>query len=94
MYIKVEFRQARGDDGHNLVTIVMNERKIGLHAALQWISELHDELADEFMVAYKKLPSSLDPDVATYADGLGNWVRGNDVWSFEVCHHYPSIHRI
>ncbi|KAF9461959.1 terpenoid synthase [Collybia nuda] len=75
--------QARGDDGHNLVTIVMNERKIGLHAALQWISNLHDRLAAEFLEAYKKLPSPINPDVATYVDGLGNWVRGNDVWSFE-----------
>jgi len=26
----------------------------------------------------------IDADVAIYADGLGNWVRANDVWSFEV----------
>lgn len=69
----------------------MEERKIGLQAALQWISDLHDALADEFLEAYKKLPSSIHPDVAAYADGLGNWVRGNDTWSFEVFGPLPSL---
>ena len=84
------FRQARGDDSHNLVTIVMHERKCDLISALEWISDLHDGLVKTFLSTLKKVPSfgeqSLDNQVATYVDGLGNWVRANDTWSFEVRH--------
>ncbi|ESK84101.1 terpenoid synthase [Moniliophthora roreri MCA 2997] len=76
--------QSRGDDRHNIVTIVMNEQQIGLHAALQWISDLHDSLAEEFLTAYAKLQTAgFSADLITYADDLGNWVRANDKWSFE-----------
>ncbi|CAL1709814.1 unnamed protein product [Somion occarium] len=79
--------QARGDDGHNLVTIVMHERKCGLHGALKWISKLHDDLVSKFLSALEEIPSfgnsALDEEVSIYADGLGNWVRANDSWSFE-----------
>lgn len=78
-------RHSRGDDGHNLVTIVMKEHSTDLNGALDWISNLHDDLVKEFLNAFKCLPSSLDAQVATYVDGLGNWVRAGDCWSFEVC---------
>lgn len=87
-------RQARGDDGHNLVTIVMNEKQLDLHAALKWIGDLHDRLVAQFLSEFPKVPSfgseALDAEVAIYVDGLGNWVRANDTWSFEasqfICH--------
>ncbi|KAK7694474.1 Delta(6)-protoilludene synthase [Cerrena zonata] len=79
--------QARGDDGHNLVTIVMHERKCDLISALKWISGLHDDLVEKFLSTLKAVPSfgnrNLDEQVSTYVDGLGNWVRANDTWSFE-----------
>ncbi|KAJ7121824.1 terpenoid synthase [Mycena crocata] len=79
--------QARGDDGHNLVTIVMHALGLDLNAALLWISDLHDKLVDRFLHAYQQIPHFSDPEldaqVSEYVDGLGNWVRGNDVWSFE-----------
>ncbi|KAJ7112783.1 terpenoid synthase [Mycena crocata] len=79
--------QARGDDGHNLITIVMHALDLNLNAALMWISDLHDKLVDQFLTAYKWVPRFNNPDldaqVLEYVDGLGNWVRGNDVWSFE-----------
>ncbi|KAK7041639.1 hypothetical protein VNI00_009244 [Paramarasmius palmivorus] len=76
--------QSRGDDRHNLVTIVMKEQQIGLHAALKWIGDLHDSLAEEFLTAYAKLQTAgFSDELASYADDLGNWVRANDKWSFE-----------
>ncbi|KAK7688467.1 Delta(6)-protoilludene synthase [Cerrena zonata] len=79
--------QARGDDGHNLVTIVMHERNCNLNTALEWISGLHDRLVEIFLSTFKTVPSfgnhDLDKQVSTYIDGLGNWVRANDTWSFE-----------
>ncbi|KAJ7116265.1 terpenoid synthase [Mycena crocata] len=78
--------QARGDDGHNIVTVVMVQFNLNLNAALKWISDFHDRLVDEFFLFVKNLPSwgdILDPQVAVYVEGLGNWVRANDCWSFE-----------
>ena len=66
----------------------MREHKCGLADAMEWISGLHDELVDKFLSTLKKLPSFGDPvldkKVATYVDGLGNWMRSNEAWSFEV----------
>ena len=63
----------------------MKEQQIGLHAALKWIGDLHDSLAEEFLTAYAKLQTAgFSDELASYADDLGNWVRANDKWSFEV----------
>nr|BBH51503.1 putative sesquiterpene synthase [Clitopilus sp.] len=79
--------QARGDDTHNFVRIVKDERKCNLNDALRWISDYHDRLADEFLNLMHNLPSFgsklIDEQVKTYVDGLGNWVRANECWSFE-----------
>ncbi|KAJ3777410.1 terpenoid synthase [Lentinula raphanica] len=80
--------QARGDDGHNMVTIVMNSMCLSLDEALLWISEFHDILAELFhetyMVIRRELPALETSDAAVlYLEGLGNWVRANDCWSFE-----------
>ena len=85
--VNVPYRQARGDDGHNLVTVVMKDLQTNLHGALEWIAKKHDELVEEFMSNYSAVKSfghpQVDAQVATYIDGLGNWVRANDSWSFE-----------
>ncbi|KAJ7474169.1 terpenoid synthase [Mycena latifolia] len=78
--------QARGDDGHNLVRIVMHQYNMNPQQAMNWISDLHDEIVDEFLALWESIPTfggPLDREVRTYADGLGNWVRANDAWSFE-----------
>ena len=66
----------------------MHEQNYSLTDAMKWISNLHDELADKFLSTLKELPSFGDPvldkEVATYVGGLGNWVRSNEAWSFEV----------
>ncbi|KAF8987968.1 terpenoid synthase [Cyathus striatus] len=68
--------QARGDDLHNLVTIVMHQLQLDVQGAFDWIGKLHDQLVDKFLDDYRKV-------VARYVDDLGNWVRANDQWSFE-----------
>ncbi|KAJ3514441.1 hypothetical protein NLJ89_g2384 [Agrocybe chaxingu] len=79
--------QSRGDDGHNLVTIVMHQLNLDVQGAFDWIGKLHDELVDKFLEEYKNVPTFKDKqatkECAEYAFGLGNWVRGNDQWSFE-----------
>ncbi|KAE9390857.1 terpenoid synthase [Gymnopus androsaceus JB14] len=78
--------QARGDDGHNLVTIVMKQYNLDPQGAMDWISDLHDDIVDEFLETWRLLPTfggPIDREIRTYVDGLGNWVRANDSWSFE-----------
>ncbi|KAJ7247396.1 terpenoid synthase [Mycena haematopus] len=79
--------QARGDDRHNLVAIVMRAQNLDLAHTLDWISSLHDSLVEKFLAAFRKVPHyndrELDRQVTEFIHGLGNWVRGYDVWSFE-----------
>ncbi|KAF7320642.1 Terpene cyclase [Mycena chlorophos] len=81
--------QARGDDGHNLVTIVMHQYDLDVQGAMDWISVLHDQIAADFLDTYENFPDldvsvQVFEDLQVYLDGLGNWVRANDSWSFEV----------
>ena len=80
--------QATGIGGFNLVTVVMHEQNYSLTDAMKWISDFNDKLVDTFLSTLKELPSfgdpTLDKDVAMYIDGIANWVRSNDSWSFEV----------
>ncbi|KAK7691175.1 hypothetical protein QCA50_006278 [Cerrena zonata] len=79
--------QARGDEIHNLVSIVMHEHKCDLPSAMEWISDLNDRLVEDVLSALKEVPSfgnpAFDEQVAAYVDGLGNWVRAHDSWCFE-----------
>ncbi|KAJ7443638.1 hypothetical protein B0H11DRAFT_2250555 [Mycena galericulata] len=71
---------------HKLVTIVMHQYSMDAQSAMNWIGDLHDDIVDEFLQVWKSIPTfggPLDREIRTYADGLGNWVRANDAWSFE-----------
>ncbi|KAJ7602905.1 terpenoid synthase [Mycena polygramma] len=78
--------QARGDD-HNLVTVVMHSLNLDLAGALEWISDLHDRVAEKFLLHFSQVPHYSDPEldrqVGDFIHGIGNWVRANEVWSFE-----------
>ncbi|KAI9453186.1 terpenoid synthase [Russula earlei] len=79
--------QARGDDNHNMITIVMHHNKTDVQGAMDWVYNYHKELEAKFMDIYEnKIPrfgEPVDTDLAQYVDGLGNWVRASDQWGFE-----------
>ena len=78
--------QARGDDDHNIVTIVMNQLKTDVVGAMQWVKDYHEELERKFNEHFVKVPQwgePIDSQVARYLDGVGNWVRGHDQWGYE-----------
>ncbi|TFY62379.1 hypothetical protein EVG20_g6722 [Dentipellis fragilis] len=78
--------QARCDDAHNIVMIVMHQFKMDTAGAMNWVADYHAKLERKFNDTYLKVPKwggPLDLQVARYVDGLGNWVRANDQWSFE-----------
>lgn len=64
----------------------MNELGTDAEGAMRWVKEHHKQLESRFIENFKKVPrwgGPLDLQVARYCDGLGNWVRANDQWSFE-----------
>ncbi len=63
----------------------MNELRTDVAGAMIWVDEYHKQLESRFMENFKKVPrwgGPIDLQVARYCDGLGNWVRANDQWSF------------
>ncbi|KZV89553.1 terpenoid synthase [Exidia glandulosa HHB12029] len=78
--------QASGADGHNVITIVRKAYGWSLERALQWVDELHDDLARSFLDAVATVPSfgaEYDSNVRHFIDGVAQWVRANEAWSFE-----------
>ncbi|KAL0565794.1 hypothetical protein V5O48_016225 [Marasmius crinis-equi] len=79
--------QARGDDSHNIIRVLMDLHHTDITGALEYVAGLHDRVSHEFLALFSNIPTfgdpKLDVEVSTYVDGLGNWVRANDCWSFE-----------
>jgi len=69
----------------------MNEHHLDLHDTLTWLGRYTDVIVSRFLSNIKHIPS-WDPDtdrrVRKYVDGLGQWVRGNDDWSYESKRYY------
>jgi Delta6-protoilludene synthase len=79
--------QASGHGGHNIVTVVMNEKGLDLDGALTWLGEYHGEVLSKFQAQSRTLPSwgpAIDADVQTFVERLGYWIRGIDCWSLET----------
>ncbi|KZV89536.1 terpenoid synthase [Exidia glandulosa HHB12029] len=85
--------QARGDDAHNILTIVRQQYRLDLDGALQWLEDYHGHLVTGFLDGRAALPSfggECDVGVTQYVEGLGNWVRANESWSFESQRYFGS----
>lgn len=79
--------QAAGHDGHNIVTVLMNEKGVDIHGAFKWLGEYHGEVLSKFQAQRRALPSwdpVVDSDVAVFVERLGYWIRGIDSWSLET----------
>ncbi|KZT22781.1 terpenoid synthase [Neolentinus lepideus HHB14362 ss-1] len=79
--------QAKDDDGHNIVTVVMHEKNTDVQWALHWVGQYYRRITTQFLQDKKMLPSwgnDIDSQVERYVDGLGNWARGHDQWCFET----------
>ncbi|KAG2151275.1 terpenoid synthase [Suillus bovinus] len=78
--------QACGDDGHNIVTIVMHELNTDVNGAMLWVADRHTKLEKKYFEAVAAIPKwgePIDSQVREYCDGVGNWVRANYDWCFE-----------
>jgi hypothetical protein len=79
--------QAAGHGGHNIVTVVMNEKEVDLDSALNWLGEYHGQVLSKFQAQCRTLPSwgpTVDADVASFVERLAYWIRGIDSWSIET----------
>jgi Delta6-protoilludene synthase len=77
------------------VTSVMQHRSTDLQGAMDWLGEYHNGLAQTFMDTYSDLPDwelqwgkDVKEEIESYVDGLGNWVRANNQWSFETARYF------
>ena len=78
--------QMRGDDLHNIITCVMHEHQTDVNGAMLWVGDFLLATAARFHAALAALPQWEEPvnsQVKEYCDGLGQWVRALDDWSFE-----------
>lgn len=65
----------------------MNEKKVDLHSALDWVAEYHELVLSEFQAQHRVLPSwgpIIDRNVQTYVERLAQFIRGIDCWAFET----------
>ncbi|KAI0293867.1 terpenoid synthase [Multifurca ochricompacta] len=86
--------QSRGDADHNIITVVMQEKKTDVQGAMDWVGEHHKKLEAKFMKIYEndipKFGEPVDSELAQYVDGFAIWVRGNDQWNFESGRYFGS----
>ena len=79
--------QHRKDEVHNIITCVMKEHQTDVNGAMLWVQNYLDGVAEKFLAAFASLPQQweepLNSEVKAYCEGLGQWVRGNNDWSFE-----------
>ncbi|KAK0654741.1 terpenoid synthase [Cercophora newfieldiana] len=87
----------RGHELHNLITVVMHEKMLGLPDAVAWIGTLHESLVAEFITCREEVKNmrqewggDVSHQVDRYVDGLGEWARGNYYWHFESERYFGS----
>ena len=64
----------------------MQEQDLCVQGAINWLESYAACVHDDFLANLTNLPSwgeDVDRRVKIYIDGLGQWVRGNDDWTFE-----------
>ena len=88
--------QARGIGGNNIVSVLMQEKKIGLQAASDRIGQHFETLMSRFVETKAQLPSfgsaAVDDAVSKYVAAMEHWVIGNLEWSFETNRYFGAEH--
>lgn len=79
-------REQASGDTNNILFVIMRQFNCSLDHAMAWAAAYHSQLEARFMDAFKRMPSwglEIDSQVEEYCQGIANWPRGNDCWSFE-----------
>lgn len=78
--------KARGLELHNSVELVMAEHCLDVQGAIDWLEIYATGVHASFLDNIAKLPKwggDIDRRVKLYTDGIAQWVRGNDDWTYE-----------
>ncbi|KAJ8481084.1 hypothetical protein ONZ51_g6252 [Trametes cubensis] len=78
--------QANGDT-HNMVAVIRARESLSLQQAIDYVGTLCVQCIDRFQTLQQLLPSwgpEVDVPLRAYIDGLGDWMIGSLVWSFET----------
>ncbi|CDO68653.1 hypothetical protein BN946_scf184790.g2 [Trametes cinnabarina] len=70
-----------------MIVVVQTQQKLDRQSAIDYVGELCMNCVDRFQALRQQLPSwgsAIDDQVRIYVDGLGDWMIGNLVWSFET----------
>ncbi|KAH9477941.1 Delta(6)-protoilludene synthase [Psilocybe cubensis] len=88
-----------GDTGYNAVTVVMHNLRLSVDEAIQWISNLQDDLVADFLTlredvvnkrSFSTYGAEMDRQIESYIDGLGQWMRGVTDWHFECGRYFGT----
>jgi avermitilol synthase len=84
-------KEIRAGENHNLVLVLMNERRLPLSEAVAQVVALHDNEVRRFLVEVEQLPSfgAADAGVQRYVDMLRSWIRGHLDWAHETGRYRP-----
>jgi len=78
--------KARGLELHNSVEVVMHEQGLDIHGAIDWLECYAAGVHAGFLDNVANMPSwgeDVDHRINIYINGIAQWVRGNDDWTFE-----------
>lgn len=78
--------KSRGLELHNSVELVMKEQNLDIQGAIDWLEMYAADVHKGFLENVARVPSwdeDANKKVKVYVDGLAQWVRGNDDWTFE-----------
>ena len=85
--------KARGLELHNAVELVMHELGLDAQGAIDWLDRYIADVIAGFLDNVANMPSwgkDVDRQVKIYIDGVAQWVRGGDDWSFESGRYFGS----
>ncbi|KAJ7753405.1 isoprenoid synthase domain-containing protein [Mycena maculata] len=90
--------QAKGHGGANVVTVIMKSKGVDLQTAIDFLSGYCEALTSQLQESRRILAARDDPvyskDAVRIIDAFGDWVRGNDQWSFATERYFGQENHI
>ncbi|KAI0045613.1 terpenoid synthase [Auriscalpium vulgare] len=78
--------QARGQESHNVLTVVMAELNVDLAGALEWLQKRRATMSEAVIEMWANLPewdADIRDQVNNYLLGIIGWVRASETFHFE-----------
>ena len=85
--------KSRGLELHNAVELVMHEQGLDIQGAIDWLERYLAGVHAGFLDNVAHMPSwgeDVDRRVNIYVNGIAQWVRGSDDWTFESGRYYGN----